>query len=102
MPGAFAKLIDEREVSRVTLSFESTIAASFETHPMQHPTRDEVKRRFDLCAKIFERLRADAKWSIVRALDKMPEYLGAELSGIPWAPDARQCWMPEDGDPVHG
>jgi len=98
MSGAFAKLVDdERDLSRVTLAIEAAIARSFETHPMRHMTHAEVKRRFDICARIFERLRGQLGWGVVRALDMMPQYLEAELNGSTWTPDARACWMPKDG-----
>jgi hypothetical protein len=98
MAGAFANLIEsERDLARVTLAIEDAIARSFETHPMRHPTQAEVKRRFDMCARIFERLRGQLGWGLVRTLDLMPLYLDTELNGSIWTPDARACWTPEDG-----
>lgn len=96
MAGEFAKLIDEREVSRVTLSFEAAIENSFVSHPMRHMTHAEVKRRFEICASIFAKLRGELKWGITRALDRIPDYLNDVLSGKDWTPDKRQCWMPGD------
>lgn len=98
--GSFAKLIDEGQVGRVTLAFEETIAASFETHKMRHMTTAEVKRRFEMCARIFEKLRGELKWGIERILDTLPTYLGCELDGKDWASDAqgaRTIWAPGDG-----
>lgn len=94
---AFARLIDENQVSRVTLAFEEMIANSFVTHPMNHLTRAEVKRRFDMCSKIFETLRSDLKWGVERILGRLPGYLASELDGIDWKPDARTIWAPGDG-----
>jgi hypothetical protein len=98
MAGAFANLIgSELDLARVTRAIEAAIEWSFERHPMRHVTEAEVKRRFDRCANIFERLHGQLGWGIVRALDFMPQYLDVELSGSTWTPDTRACWMPEDG-----
>lgn len=94
---AFASLLETKDVSRVTLAFERIINASFESHAVRHLTQSEVKRRFEMCAKIFETLRSDMKWSIERILDKLPIYLGCELDGADWKPDARTLWIPSDG-----
>ncbi len=92
---AFEMLVsDPSKLARVTRSFEAIIAASFESHPMRHMTAAEVKRRFDMCASIFETLRVSLKWSIDRILDKLPSYLGCELDGADWKPDARTIWTP--------
>jgi len=97
---AFAKLLDSpAQIATVTLAIESAIAQSFEAnkHPMRHMTSAEVKRRFDLCASIFEKLRGDLKWGITRATDQLPIYLNETLSGRDWMPDARTIWTPGDG-----
>lgn len=90
------KLVDEHQIARVTIAFEEAIADSFVAHPMRHTTGAEVKRRFDICASIFVKLRSDLKWGIARALDRIPEYLNTVLSGNDWTPDTRACWMPGD------
>jgi hypothetical protein len=96
--GTWRKLLDTPgDVSRATLAIEATIAKSFETHPMRHMTKAEVTRRFDMCASIFEKLVGHERWGLLRALDHLSEYLKAELDGVPWTPDARSCWVPEDG-----
>jgi hypothetical protein len=98
MSGAFVKLLEnDRQLAQVTGAFEAMIARSLETHPMRHVTRAEVKRRFEMCTAIFERLRGQLSWGIARTLDRMPGYFEAELNGSPWSPDERACWMPQDG-----
>lgn len=98
MAGHFASLLtNQAELSRVTLAFEKTIRASYESHPVRHSTQAEISRRFEICARIFEQLRGDLEWGLERIFDKLPEYLGAELNGSTWEPDKRTCWMPSDG-----
>jgi hypothetical protein len=98
MSGVFAKLLEnDRQVAQVTGAFEAMIARSLETHPMRHATHAEVKRRFEICASIFVRLRGELRWGIARTLDRMPAYFEAELDGSAWTPDERASWMPEDG-----
>lgn len=99
MGRAFGQLLEnDRQRAQVVGAFEAMISSSLETHPMRHLTQAEVKRRFDLCAGIFERLRGQLGWGIARVLDRMPEYFRAELDGVAWTPDPRACWMPNDGD----
>jgi hypothetical protein len=101
MAGLWAKLISEDQVGRVTLAFEQAIADSIGTDRGRTSailvvsptiTDREVKRRFAICAKIFEALRGDLKWSIARVLDHLPRYLRAELDGVSWMPDTRGAW----------
>ena len=94
--GAFKGLIEQGEVGRVTLAIENAIIASMIAD--RAPTTEaEVKRRFNLCADIFKVLRGDMKWSIARAIDKIPEYLRCELDGVHYDPkDARAVWLPSD------
>ena len=78
-------------------AIEDMVAASFVTHPMRAMTRSEVKRRFDMCLKIFSALRGDLKWSpFEKAFDMMPEYLGCELDGADWLPSAKTMWRPRE------
>jgi hypothetical protein len=99
-PGVFASLVESGQVGRVTLAFEEAIADTFVSHPMRQGvsgiTASEVKRRFNLCAEIFVKLKGEMKWSLQRALDHVPIYLKDELNGTDWKPNARTCWMPGD------
>jgi hypothetical protein len=90
-------LVTEDLVGRVALLFEKTIEASWDSHPMRKMTQAEVKRRFGLCASIFERLRGDLKWGIDRIAQHLPAYFRAELDGAAWTPDSRTFWLPKDG-----
>lgn len=92
----FAGLIEDHSVGRVTIAFMEAIETSFRVDGARQ-TQSEVKRRFDICAKIFKQLRGDLKWGIDRIVDRLPRYLRAELDGEKWEPDQRVMWVPEDG-----
>lgn len=96
---AFVHLVEKNMVGVVTLRMTEVVEASFEAHPMRGGSipRSEVKRRFDLCANIFEKLRGDLKWGLERVWGHLPAYLGDELNGVQWLPDARTIWSPGDG-----
>ena len=96
-PGVFRKLVEENQVARVVRGFEEAIVRSFRSHPMRHATHEATKDRFAICARIFEALRTGPKWSIVRILDQLPEFLRKELDGVPWMPEKRTVWTPDDG-----
>lgn len=98
--GQFANLVEQNKVGVVTLAFEDAITKSFISHPMRNMTRSEVKRRFDMCAVIFSKLRGDKKWGLQRALDYVVIYLRNELDGVSWeegaAKQQRSVWAPGD------
>lgn len=91
---AFERLVSEGQVGHVTREFQRIIEASMVSHPVRNLTHAIVKERFDMCAKIFETLRSDLKWSLPRILDQLPAYLGCELDGVDWKPNARTVWTP--------
>jgi hypothetical protein len=81
----------------VTKGIQRAVERSLKSHPMRHLTRDEVKRRFDICVRWFKVLRMDKKLSIERCVDEMPKALRAELDGKKYEPHVRSLWMPGDG-----
>ena len=91
----FAGLIEPKEIGRITLGFTVAIEQSF-LDDQARMTQAEVKRRFEICVKIFRELRGDLHWGVQRILSKLPEYLRCELDGHPWTPDTRAMWMPSD------
>lgn len=101
-PKPFLELVqnDRRVLNQVVNGFRRIISGSFApgAFPMRgKPTVAEVKRRFEICERIARTLRSDHKWGWQRILDRLPEYLGAELSGKSWEPDRRSVWIPGDG-----
>jgi hypothetical protein len=93
--GAFLDLVTADQVARVTLAIERVIADSFRADGAR-PTGAEVRRRFAICERLVRQLRGDLGWGLQRVLDHLPEYLRCELDGLPWEPDARAVWVPED------
>lgn len=92
---AFLDLVSDDQVARVTVAIEHAICNSFATDGSRM-TGDEVRRRFGLCERLVRQLRGDLGWGLQRVLDHLPHYLRCELDGVPWTPDARQVWVPED------
>ncbi len=86
-------------LGRLTIAATQAIQQSFEQQSMRNPTRDEVKRRFEIVMKHAVMLRGDLSWGLDRICDTLPEILRTELSGKRWEPPAssRQCWVPGDG-----
>ena len=93
---AFLDLVSGDQVARVTLAIERTITESFRADGTTM-TGAEVRRRFVLCERLVRRLRGDLGWGLQRILDHLPRYLRCELDGVPWSPEERQVWIPEDG-----
>jgi len=96
VPGAFSEALAKDELARVMLGIEHAVARSFETDGARM-TDAEVRRRFGICERLFRQLRRDLTWGLHRVLDHLPHYLRCELDGLPWEPDRRTIWMPEDG-----
>lgn len=99
MAGQYVQLIHSDDLGKVTRAFEDAIALSFITNPMKNPTQHEIKRRFNLCDKIFGTLRGDLKWSVPKIVDVLPTYLKCELDGVPYNPeDVGASWSAEAVD----
>lgn len=96
MPGAFLDLAERGQLEPAVLGIERAVTRSFETDGARM-TDAEVRRRFQICERLFRQLRGDLGWGLVRVLDHLPHYLRCELDGRAWEPDRRTLWMPEDG-----
>ena len=95
MSRVFLDLVGQDEVARVALGIEHAVALSFAAD-RSRPTSDEVRRRFRICEELVRQLRGDLGWGLQRVVDHLPHYLRCELDGVPWKPDARVVWVPED------
>lgn len=96
MLAPFLDLVGQGELARAALGIERVVAQSFEADRARM-TGAEVRRRFQICERLFRQLRGDLGWGLVRLLDHLPHYLRCELDGNAWEPDRRTCWMPGDG-----
>lgn len=59
-------------------------------------TKDEIKRRVNLCVDMAKQLRHDAKWSVDRIADALPRMLRRRLDGQDFDPTteaARASWF---------
>jgi hypothetical protein len=96
MVGTLLDALGNDELPRVVLGIEHAVHKSFATDGARM-TGAEVRRRFDICERLFRQLRGDLGWGLQRVIDHLPHYLRCELDGQPWEPDRRTLWMPEDG-----
>lgn len=85
------------DLGRVTIGIYKAIERSFAEQSMRNPTREEIKRRFEICINWAKTLRGDLKWGLDRIVDTMPDVLRTTLLGGEFKPDTRQCWIPNDG-----
>jgi hypothetical protein len=75
---------------------EEAILRSFESRPMRGGiTQAEVKRRFEICERIWKVLRIEHKWSVQRVCDHLYRFLLQEIDGISWEPNRRVLWVPD-------
>lgn len=84
-------------LGRLTLGVFDAVGKSYVSHKMNNPTRQEHKRRFDICIKWARIFYGDLKWGLERVCDQLPTVLKAELSGQDYTPPTREIWVPEDG-----
>jgi hypothetical protein len=104
MSGVFLDLVSQDQIAKVVLGIEAAVLQSFETDQVRlspilirqvQITQDEMKRRSQLCIRIFRELRGDLKWGIERILGHMPIALRTALDGGDWRPEqARTIWRP--------
>ena len=102
MAGEFVGLVTDNQVGQVVLGIEAAVAESFATDQARltvardiRVTQDEVKRRANICMRIFRELRGDLKWGVHKILDQLPVYLRKELDGVAWKPSDASFWTPE-------
>ncbi|TMQ13317.1 MAG: hypothetical protein E6J91_18860 [Deltaproteobacteria bacterium] len=96
MAAPFLHLVEQGRLDQAALAIEHIVTRSFEADGSR-VTASEVRRRFEICERLFRQLRGDLGWGLQRVLDHLPHYFRCELDGQPWEPDRRTCWMPEDG-----
>ena len=90
------------EVDQVMTAITRVIARSFLDRPPRARSSDAaVKARFDLCVRIFRRLRLELRFSLPRAVDELPGYLRKELDDehVRIYGARRSIWAVED-DPA--
>lgn len=92
----FLSLLDNQQLGQVMARFEEVVMRSLEADGARF-TAAEVRRRFQICERLFRVLRGDLGWGLQRVLDHLPHYLRCELDGQAWEPDRSACWMPGDG-----
>lgn len=103
MHGELAKLTGDQQ-RRVTQAIYRAVEESFLVDKKRDGrsrsikvTADELKRRVNICLKVYKELRGDLDWGLQRAIDHLPMYLRRSLDGVAWEPDQRKVWAPGDG-----
>jgi len=96
MPAAWLETLAHDQFACAMLGIEQAIERSFRADGAR-VTNAEVRRRFEICERLFRQLRGDLGWGMQRVLDHLPGCLRCELDGVSWEPDHRTFWMPEDG-----
>lgn len=105
MAGEFLDLVEKRSIPKVVLGIEKAVADSFRSDKApgriilvtgvsaakRETSREEAKRRMQICIDIFKALRGDLSWGLDRILDHLPDYLRKHLDGVPWEPEARRA-----------
>lgn len=102
MAGQYARLVHSDDLGKIVLGFEEAIAISFMTNPVRNVTQNEVRRRFQICDKVFSNLRGDLHWSVPKILSVLSTYLKCELDGVPYTPeDITTAWSPDAVENSH-
>lgn len=88
-------------VPKLVLAIEDAVRRSFVgRHGLVvvpgRATRDEERRRINICLDAVEVLRGDLKWSWERVVDHLPECLSRRLDGLDWTPSERAAWTPPE------
>ena len=96
MAAPFLDLVAQGQLDHAVLAIEHIVTRSLEVDGSRI-TAVEVRRRFQICERLFRQLHGDLRWGLQRVLDHLPHYLRCELDGHAWEPDRRTCWMPGDG-----
>lgn len=94
MDRTFMKLVSQDQIGPTVLAIERAVAQSF-AEDGSRMTQSEIRRRFGVCERLLRHLRGDLGWAMQRVLDHLPRYLRCELDAVPWKPEARVVWAPE-------
>lgn len=107
--GPFLKMVTEDKIPQVVAGIEAAVIASFAVDADRRSivmpagsriTAAEMKRRVEMCVEMFRVLRGDAKWSVTRIVDHLPDMLRKKLDGEEWMPaeNGPAHWAPSDLD----
>lgn len=91
-----SELVIPRDQQRCEDMIAEAIEYSFLICRCNNITRSEIKRRLDICFRIFCDLRAEAqpRYTLDRIEDCLRICLVYELEGQPWSHLKRKAWVP--------
>lgn len=93
---------DPKNAGKLVRGIERAVQRSYDSDLIRDgagkviATRDEIKRRTQLCIDAAALLRRELKWSIDRIVDELPKMLRQRLDGSDWNPEeirARSSWF---------
>jgi hypothetical protein len=95
-----SEMVIERDHKRCVNMISEAIEYSFLICRCGKITRAEIKRRLDICVRIFCDLRAEVRprYTLDRIEECLRIYLVYELEGQSWEPLKRKSWVP--GSPI--
>jgi len=88
--------VAEHDYAAVQRIFGEVIAASFDTHPMRHPTMREARHRGEIVLRWFRKLRHEKRWPLDRVLSAVRVALSKELDGLKFEPDDRTIYAVDE------
>lgn len=90
------ELVIPRDHQRVIDMISEAIEYSFLICRCEKITHAEVKRRFEICFRLFCDLRAEAqpRYTLDRIEDCLRTCLVYELEGVSWSHLKRKAWVP--------
>lgn len=93
--GTFLRLFASGNAPLIAAAVTSAIEHSYAVCPMRQRTEAENKRRFELCAEIYETLvESPYVWATTRIIEHLPRFLVERLEKRDWKPKPGGMWNP--------
>lgn len=86
-------MYDNYKKTRLLARIKNVVEQSFETHPMEHQTGAEEKRRTEICYMAFKELRNEHKYGFERSLDNIVRVLNTILDTTKFSTSKRAGWF---------
>ncbi len=84
---------DRTRFDTIVGGIDRAVRKSFVTNPVTYSTDAETRHRIETAANWFVKLRYEAGYSTLRAVDCMEDALICDLSQIDYIPSTRDSWV---------